>query len=191
MSQRHTPYASSKEPLDNRSSIGNQVYDTELVQRVVYHPIQDRVVEHLRRAGRRRVLDVGCGAGILATRIRDELEPDVVYGCDFSAGMLAQAEARSSGVHWLNSRAECLPLRAGAVDAVVSSAAFHFFDQRAALPSSIVCCRLAGSSSSPYPARSHQPAARSSPAGCGRSARLGSRRRGRCAGRSRRPGSRS
>jgi len=104
-----------------------------LVQRVVYHPIQDRVVEHLRRAGRRRVLDVGCGTGILATRIRDELEPDVVYGCDLSAGMLAQAEARSSGVHWLNSRAECLPLRAGAVDAVVSSAAFHFFDQRAAL----------------------------------------------------------
>ncbi|MGH9244953.1 MAG: class I SAM-dependent methyltransferase [Acidimicrobiales bacterium] len=109
------------------------LYDTELVQTVVYRPIHDRVVAELRRTHPRRVLDVGCGTGLLAARILTELHPEAVYGCDLSPGMLAQAAARSPKVGWINAAAEHLPLRDGNVDALISTTAFHFFDQPEAL----------------------------------------------------------
>jgi ubiquinone/menaquinone biosynthesis C-methylase UbiE len=61
------------------------------------------------------------------------LHLDEVYGVDMSDGMLAQAKARSSQVHWLKGPAEKLPFDDGALDAVVTTSAFHFFDQPAAL----------------------------------------------------------
>jgi ubiquinone/menaquinone biosynthesis C-methylase UbiE len=50
-----------------------------------------------------------------------------------SDGMLAQARARSDRVQWLRGPAEQLPFDDGALDAVVTTSAFHFFDQPAAL----------------------------------------------------------
>jgi len=61
------------------------------------------------------------------------LHPDQVYGVDMSDGMLAQARARSSEVQWRKGPAEHLPFDDGALDAVVTTSAFHFFDQPAAL----------------------------------------------------------
>ena len=108
-------------------------YDSAVLQRVAYRPNHDAVVEELGRNGARRVLDVGCGTGILATRVWEELRPEVVYGCDASLGMLEQARERSSDVRWLHGSAERVPLEDGAVDAVVSTEAFQFFDQPRAL----------------------------------------------------------
>jgi ubiquinone/menaquinone biosynthesis C-methylase UbiE len=108
-------------------------YDTEIVQLLGYRPAQDEVVRELRAAGARRIVDVGCGTGILAARLRQELRPEVVYGIDASEGMLAQAVARDPSVQWRQARAEALPLRDEEVDAVVSTHAFHFFDKPAAL----------------------------------------------------------
>ena len=108
-------------------------YDAAILQRVVYRPNHDAVVSELRRVGARRVLDVGCGTGILATRIWRDLQPELVYGCDPSPGMLEQARERSRDVHWLHGSAEQIPLNDEAVDAVVSTEAFQFFDQPAAL----------------------------------------------------------
>ena len=50
-----------------------------------------------------------------------------------SDGMLAKARARSSAVQWRKSPAEHLPFEDGTLDAVVTTSAFHFFDQPAAL----------------------------------------------------------
>lgn len=50
-----------------------------------------------------------------------------------SEGMLNQARARSNRVRWLRGPAEQLPFDDGALDAVVTTSAFHFFDQPAAL----------------------------------------------------------
>lgn len=50
-----------------------------------------------------------------------------------SDGMLAQARARSQRVQWLKGPAEHLPFDDGALDAVVTTSAFHFFDQPAAV----------------------------------------------------------
>lgn len=109
------------------------VYDLPLLQQWVYRPAQDEVINDLRARGSRRIVDIACGTGILATRIATELDPDQVWGIDMSEGMLAQARARSSTVHWLYGPAEELPFDDDALDAVVTTSAFHFFDQPAAV----------------------------------------------------------
>jgi len=91
------------------------------------------VIAQLINSGAREVADIACGTGILADRISRELHPDQVYGVDMSDGMLAQARARSSEVQWRKGPAEHLPFDDGALDAVVTTSAFHFFDQPAAL----------------------------------------------------------
>jgi ubiquinone/menaquinone biosynthesis C-methylase UbiE len=111
----------------------SRVYDTDLLQAVAYRPAQDEVVAQLRTAGARRVLDVGCGTGILAARLQEELRPDLIAGCDFSAGMLEQAKDRSRAVAWVQGDVASLPVRDGTLDAVVSTQAFHFFPQAIAL----------------------------------------------------------
>ena len=114
-------------------SFAAPAYDTGCLQRFVYKPAQDEVIEQLRSHGARQIADVACGTGILAARIQRDLRPDEVYGLDMSDGMLAQARQRSDRVRWMSSPAEQLPFAEGFLDAVVTTSAFHFFDQPAAL----------------------------------------------------------
>jgi ubiquinone/menaquinone biosynthesis C-methylase UbiE len=114
-------------------SVAARGYDLPVLQQWVYRPAQTEAVEVLRTHGARRIADVACGTGILADRIERELHPDEIYGVDMSDGMLAQARQRSSAVTWRKGPAEQLPFDDGALDAVVSTSAFHFFDQPAAL----------------------------------------------------------
>ncbi|TFV55782.1 methyltransferase domain-containing protein [Mycobacterium sp. PS03-16] len=114
-------------------SFAAPAYDTAVLQRWVYRPAQDEVLAALRRHGARRIADIGCGTGILATRVQRELSPAEVYGVDMSEGMLAQAQQREPAVWWMHGPAEQLPFPDAALDAVVTTSAFHFFDQPAAL----------------------------------------------------------
>lgn len=114
-------------------SVAAPLYDLPVLQRWIYQPAQDEMILLLRAHGARRVADIACGTGILATRIAAEVQPDEVYGVDMSDGMLEQARARSSEVRWIKGPAERLPFADGALDAVVTTTAFHFFDQPAAM----------------------------------------------------------
>lgn len=114
-------------------TVAAPLYDAPALQRWVYQPAQDEMIAQLRAHRSRRVADIGCGTGILATRIHNELDPAEVYGVDMSDGMLAQAKSRCAQVRWLKGPAEHLPFADGALDAVVSTTAFHFFDQPAAM----------------------------------------------------------
>lgn len=114
-------------------SFAAPVYDLPILQRWVYRPAQDEVVAKLRAAGSRRIADIACGTGILTARLCNELRPDEVYGVDMSDGMLEQAKARSSTVRWMKGPAERLPFEDASLDAVVTTSAFHFFDQPAAM----------------------------------------------------------
>lgn len=114
-------------------SFAAPIYDLGLLQQWVYRPAHDEVITQLQGRNPRRVADIACGTGILADRIERELHPGEVYGVDMSDGMLDEARARSSSVQWRKGPAEHLPFADGALDAVVTTSAFHFFDQPAAL----------------------------------------------------------
>ncbi|TRW82326.1 methyltransferase domain-containing protein [Mycolicibacterium sp. 018/SC-01/001] len=109
------------------------VYDTAVLQRWVYRPAQDEVIALLQARGSRRIADIGCGTGILADRIAREVAGSEVSGVDMSDGMLSEARRRSSAVEWVRAPAEQLPFADGSLDAVVSTSAFHWFNQPAAL----------------------------------------------------------
>lgn len=108
-------------------------YNLPVLQQWVYRPAHDEVIAQLRDHHLRSVADIACGTGILADRIERELHPDKTYGVDMADGMLNQARARSARVQWLRGPAEHLPFDDGALDAVVTTSAFHFFDQSVAL----------------------------------------------------------
>lgn len=114
--------------------VWSRFYDAPLVQRAVYRPVHDAVLKELRRPPARRIVDVGCGTGILTARLRGELDAEVVVGCDFSFGMLEQAAERTRSVSWMHGDALRLPLREASAQAVVCTEAFHWFpDHDAAL----------------------------------------------------------
>jgi ubiquinone/menaquinone biosynthesis C-methylase UbiE len=108
------------------------VYDTGWLQRALYVALQEQALAELRAHQPGSVLDVGCGTGIFAARLERDLEGVAVAGCDISAGMLAEAAGRSRTVGWVRGDSARLPVRTAGVDAVVSTQAFHFFDQPAA-----------------------------------------------------------
>jgi ubiquinone/menaquinone biosynthesis C-methylase UbiE len=114
-------------------SVAAPLYDLPFLQQWVYRPAQNEAIEQLNDVGARKMADIACGTGILADRIARELHPDEVYGVDMSDGMLAKARARSSEVQWRKGPAEHLPFEDGVLEAVVTTSAFHFFDQPAAL----------------------------------------------------------
>jgi ubiquinone/menaquinone biosynthesis C-methylase UbiE len=117
-------------PSRSLFDVWSTFYDLPLVQRLTYLPVQDAVVSALRPFAPRRVLDVGCGTGLLATRLRAELPAATIAGCDFSHGMLQRARDRDAAVGWIRGDAQRLPLRDASVDAIVSTEAFHWFPDK-------------------------------------------------------------
>jgi ubiquinone/menaquinone biosynthesis C-methylase UbiE len=128
-----TPRRTLNDAVTRFWTVAAPLYDLPFLQNWVYRPAQNEVIAALKHSGARQVADIACGTGILADRISREIRPDNIYGVDMSDGMLAQARARSSEVHWRKGPAEHLPFEDGALDAVVTTSAFHFFDQPAAL----------------------------------------------------------
>lgn len=78
-----------------------------------------------------RVLDVGCGTGVLAREVRLRVASEGrVVGLDPNPGMLAVAKESASTVEWREGLAESLPFRDGSFEAVVSQFALMFFTDR-------------------------------------------------------------
>jgi SAM-dependent methyltransferase len=80
-----------------------------------------------------RVLDVGCGTGVLAAAARRRVgAAGRVAGVDPNEPMLAVARRRSEPIEWWSASAEAMPFADGAFDRVVSQFALMFFADRAA-----------------------------------------------------------
>lgn len=101
--------------------------------RLPYAPgLADAVASQLALDGRGRLLDVGCGPGIVALLLAPRFE--AVVGLDPDADML-EAAARSavrlriSNASWVCERAEALPAGLGRFRAVTFAASFHWMDR--------------------------------------------------------------
>jgi ubiquinone/menaquinone biosynthesis C-methylase UbiE len=76
----------------------------------------------------RRVLDIGCGTGVLLGRLRAVPPHAALIGVDLAGPMLRIARPRlaNAAALWQAAAGE-LPLRDASVDRVVSSNVFHYF----------------------------------------------------------------
>ncbi len=101
--------------------------------RLPYAPgLADRLAEILALDGHGRLLDVGCGPGILTLRLAHLF--DEAIGLDADREMLAEAERRAvetglSNVRWVRARAEELPLDLGSFRVVAFGQSFHWLDR--------------------------------------------------------------
>ena len=99
--------------------------------RLPYAPgLADVVIDALGLDGTGRLLDVGCGPGIVAGLLADRFEQ--VVGVDPDPGMIAEAErAGIANARWVQLRAEELPAGLGTFRAVTFGASFHWMDRPA------------------------------------------------------------
>jgi SAM-dependent methyltransferase len=102
--------------------------------RLPYAPgLAETLAAALRLDGRGRLLDVGCGPGILALDLA-QLFREVV-GVDPDAGMIAEAgrQAAAAGVtgktRWVRARAEELPADLGTFTVATFGQSFHWMDR--------------------------------------------------------------
>jgi ubiquinone/menaquinone biosynthesis C-methylase UbiE len=96
-------------------------------------PPDETLAEIARRAGRPiSMLDVACGTGnYLAVQMKHLANARVRWaGVDASEAMLARAASKLSGAELRAARAESLPFADASFDYVVSSFAFHHFEDK-------------------------------------------------------------
>lgn len=90
-----------------------------------------QVVAHAGTEPGQRVLDVGCGTGVLARAVSHIVGADGrVVGLDPNLGMLEVARRSPEPIEWVPGMAEDLPFADGEFDHVVSQFAAMFFDDR-------------------------------------------------------------
>jgi SAM-dependent methyltransferase len=120
--------------------VWSRFYDEAAIQRFMYRPVHDAVLAEIDLEPPARLLDLGCGTGLLTTRIRRERAVPSVTGADFSQGMLDVASQSRPDIEWVRTNAGCLPFADESFDTIVSTEAFHWFpDQPRALRE---CCRV-------------------------------------------------
>ncbi|MDJ0706744.1 MAG: methyltransferase domain-containing protein [Leptolyngbyaceae cyanobacterium MO_188.B28] len=90
-----------------------------------------RVIDFAQIQPGHRVLDVGCGTGILARETVQRIGPTgFVAGLDLNPGMLAVAEQLAPTLEWRQGKAESIPFPDQSFDRVVSQFSLMFFSDR-------------------------------------------------------------
>jgi ubiquinone/menaquinone biosynthesis C-methylase UbiE len=105
-------------------------YDWDPLQFLFFRPAHRMVLEML-DATDERVLDVGCGTGVLEARIHERFPETQVWGLDLSEGMLSHAKkrCRAAGerIHLVRGDSERLPFADNAFDVVTCCHSFHHY----------------------------------------------------------------
>jgi len=109
-------------------------YDRSILQWLLFGPSHRAIIRRIRsRFGNRplAVLDVGCGTGLFATRIRSALPAARVWGVDLVAAMLAKGASRwrqnVGAITPIQGDSERLPFASGSFDVVTCANSFHHY----------------------------------------------------------------
>jgi ubiquinone/menaquinone biosynthesis C-methylase UbiE len=113
-------------------------YDRSILQRLLFGPshraLIHRISEHAVESRSDRplqILDIGCGTGVFAARIREAFPTSVVYGMDLVSDMLTKGKERwrehASHVVPVQGDSERLPFASSSFDVVTCANSFHHY----------------------------------------------------------------
>jgi ubiquinone/menaquinone biosynthesis C-methylase UbiE len=109
-------------------------YDRSILQWLLFRPAHRAIIARIAAGfGDREltILDVGCGTGVFAGRIRQSLPHAKVWGVDLVAEMLSEGRSRwrlhRGHVVAVQGDSERLPFRRGAFDVVTCANSFHHY----------------------------------------------------------------
>jgi ubiquinone/menaquinone biosynthesis C-methylase UbiE len=103
------------------------IFEAVLVP-AIFRPYAEALIDRARPIGPSdRVLDLGCGTGIVARLLRERLGGAArISGVDVSAPMIAKARALAPELDWHEGNAMALPFADGAFDLVVCQQMLQF-----------------------------------------------------------------
>lgn len=112
----------------------SESYDRSILQLLLFRPSHRAMIRRIKTvAGDRpiRVLDVGCGTGVFAARMREALPGTQVWGVDLVSGMLTKGIERwrhhAANVQPVQGDSERLPFAEGSFDFVTCANSFHHY----------------------------------------------------------------
>jgi ubiquinone/menaquinone biosynthesis C-methylase UbiE len=129
----------SHDPYDKRQATDefnrwSESYDRCILQWLLFGPSHRAMIRRIRErfADRPiRLLDIGCGTGLFAARVREALPGARVVGVDLVEGMLARGRDRwrklSETATAVQGDSERLPFAPGSFDVVTCANSFHHY----------------------------------------------------------------
>jgi ubiquinone/menaquinone biosynthesis C-methylase UbiE len=112
----------------------SESYDTCILQWLLFGPSHRVLIRRIKTvSGDRpvRILDVGCGTGVFAARVRAALPKARVWGVDLVAGMLQKGAARwrhhAAHVQPVQGDSERLPFANGTFDFITCANSIHHY----------------------------------------------------------------
>jgi ubiquinone/menaquinone biosynthesis C-methylase UbiE len=130
------------QPYDRRQAtdefvVWSRSYDRSILQTLLFGPSHRALIKRVRAVGADRplrVLDIGCGTGVFATRLREAFPDFEIYGIDLVADMIkvGQSRWRMHSEHLLPVQAdsERLPFGPGSFDMVTCANSFHHYPRQ-------------------------------------------------------------
>jgi ubiquinone/menaquinone biosynthesis C-methylase UbiE len=115
----------------------SETYDRSILQLLLFGPSHRALIRRIKAvSGDRpvRILDVGCGTGVFAARLRAALPNARVWGVDLVSEMLTRGKARwrqhASKVLPVQGDSERLPFASGSFDVVTCANSFHHYPRQ-------------------------------------------------------------
>ena len=115
----------------------SESYDRCILQWLLFGPSHRALIKRLKAVSQGRplrILDIGCGTGLFASRVREALPESVVYGIDLVSGMLEKGKPRweyhADSVFPVQGDSERLPFDSGSFDVVTCANSFHHYPRQ-------------------------------------------------------------
>jgi ubiquinone/menaquinone biosynthesis C-methylase UbiE len=106
-------------------------YDHSILQRLLFTPSHNCLIDRIDGTRSIRILDIGCGTGVFAKRIGQQFSQAEIWAVDLARGMLDHASRRSAecglAVNWVQADSESLPLVDNSFDVITCANSFHHY----------------------------------------------------------------
>ena len=105
-------------------------YDKSVLQKYLFAPAHNALLDEVASDGKKRLLDIGCGTGVFAKRATELIDGIHVQGLDISEEMIRVAEEKATDdgrLLFTVGDSEHLPFDDNTFDAVTCSNSFHHY----------------------------------------------------------------